>query len=94
MAPGRGRFQAIFSGAGRVFLVLLLAYCCLGLGFHFKWQGELAACREARLARGEFVDPPVFGGIVALAFDVTFWPVYGWANLYHDGTPFATPCTH
>lgn len=75
-------------------LVLIVVYLGLGLGFHFKWESELAACRETRLARGEFVEPRVFSAPLALAFDVTFWPVYAWANIYHDGTPFATPCTH
>jgi hypothetical protein len=54
----------------------------------------LAACRDARMARGEFVEPRVFCAPLALTFDVTFWPVYAWANIYHDGTPFASPCTH
>jgi hypothetical protein len=44
--------------------------------------------------QGEFVEPEVFGGMVGLAFDVAFWPVYGAANIRLDGTPFATPCTH
>jgi len=78
-------------------LILALAgalYLALGLGFHFVWQGKLAACRAERIARGEFAEPQVFWAPLALAFDVTFWPVYAWANTYHDGTPFATPCTH
>lgn len=75
-------------------LVLILVYFGLGLGFHFKWKSELAACRETRMARGEFVEPEVFWAPLALAFDTTFWPVYSWANVYQDGTPFATPCTH
>jgi hypothetical protein len=77
-----------------VLLVLILVYLGLGLGFHLKWQSALTACREARMARGEFVEPEVFWAPLALAFDVTSWPVYAWANIYHDGTPFATPCTH
>ena len=77
-----------------VLLVLVAAYLALGLGFHLKWKSALAACREARMARGEFVEPEVFGNALGLAFDVTFWPVYARANIYHDGTPFATPCTH
>lgn len=83
--------------ASRLLFVLLavaLVYLVLGLGFHFAWKHALDACREARLARGEFVEPEVFGNILGLFFDVTYWPVYMWANLYHDGTPFATPCTH
>ena len=83
--------------ASRLLLILLvftLVYLGLGLGFHFKWKSALAACREARMARGEFVEPEVFGSVLGLAFDVTFWPVYSWANIYHDGMPFATPCTH
>lgn len=74
---------------GAVFL-----YLALGLGFHFAWKNAQAACREARAARGEFVEPEVFAEPLALLFDVTAWPVYVWANLYHDGTPLATPCTH
>ena len=77
-------------------LVLLFAllYLGIGLGFHFKWNSALAVCRESQMARGEFVEPEVFGNALGLAFDVTFWPVYAWANMYHDGTPFASPCTH
>jgi hypothetical protein len=75
-------------------LLLALLYLGLGLGFHLKWQSALAACRQSRAARGEFVEPKVFAEPLALAFDVTFWPVYAAANLYHDGTPFASLCTH
>lgn len=72
--------------------ILVLVYLATGLAFHFKWKSELAACREARRARGEFVEPEVFGGVLSLIFDVAYWPVYSWANIYHFGTPFATPC--
>lgn len=52
------------------------------------WPGSAQdACREARLARGEFVEPEVFPGPLGLFFDVTWWPVYAWANVYHF-TPF------
>ena len=78
----------------RILLVVALVYLAAGLGFHFTSKREQEACRQARLAAGEFVEPEVFAGPLALAFDVTFWPVYVWANVYHDGTPFATPCTH
>jgi len=77
-----------------IILLALLIYLVFGFGFHFKWKSELAACREVRLTRGEFVEEEVFWTALALAFDVTYWPVYAWANIYHDGTPFATPCTH
>lgn len=77
-----------------ILLVLILVYTAVGLAFHIMWQSALASCREARAARGEFVEPEVFWWGIGLAFDVTFWPVYIWANVYHDGTPFATPCTH
>jgi hypothetical protein len=86
------------KGLARKILIILLAliilYVALGLAFHIKWHSALDACREARRARGEFVEPEVFGGVLGLLFDVTYWPVYAWANIYHDGTPFATPCTH
>lgn len=62
------------------------------LGFDRKATSTL--CREARMARGEFVEPAVFWSPLALAFDVPFWPIYAWANIYHDGTPFAPPYTH
>ncbi len=83
-------------GSRLLFLLLAVAlvYLALGLGFHLAWKQALDACREARMARGEFVEPEVFAPILGLFFDVTFWPVYAWANLYHDGTPLATPCTH
>jgi hypothetical protein len=58
------------------------------------WRSALTDCRDARTARGEFVEPEVFGGVIGLAFDVTFWPVYAAANIRLDGTPFATPCIH
>jgi len=77
-----------------VLSVLILIYLGVGLGFHLMWKSELEACREVRLARGEFVELEVFWAPLALAFDVTYWPVYAWANIYHDGTPFASPCTH
>ncbi|MGQ9586318.1 MAG: hypothetical protein ACUVXG_13085 [Anaerolineae bacterium] len=77
-----------------VLLILALIYLGLGLGFHVTWKSALDACREARMARSEFVEPEVFWGPLGLFFDVTWWPVYAWANVYHDGTPFATPCTH
>jgi hypothetical protein len=86
--------RKIASGLLVILLVLILVCLGVGLGFHFKWKGELAACREARMARGEFVEPEVFWAPLAIAFDVSFWPVYVWADIYHDGTPFATPCTH
>lgn len=80
------------------FSVFALLYLGVGFAFHIKWKSDLDACRQAR-AHGnatwqeEFVEPEVFGGLLGLAFDMTNWPVYAWANLYHDGTPFATPCT-
>jgi hypothetical protein len=77
-----------------VLLIIALLYLALGLGFHLGWKNAQTACREARIAQGEFVEPEVFGGALGLAFDVTYWPVYAAANIYHDGTPFATPCTH
>lgn len=94
MVTRGSHFRKIASGFLLILLALVLVYLGIGLGFHFKWKSELAACRQARMARGEFVEPEVFWAPLALAFDVTFWPVYAWANTYHDGTPFATPCTH
>ena len=86
--------RKIVSALLRILLVLVLVYVGLGLGFHLLWERELAACREEREARGEFVEPPVFWAPLRLAFDVTYWPAYAWANIHHDGTPFASPCTH
>jgi hypothetical protein len=91
------RDTSIRKVASKFLLILLtftLIYLGLGLGFHLKWKSAWEACREARIARGEFVEPEVFWAPLALAFDVTLWPVYARANIYHDGTPFATPCTH
>jgi hypothetical protein len=76
------------------FLIFVSLYLGIGLAFHFQWESALSDCREALRAQGEFVEPEVFGGVLGLVFDVTYWPVYARANIYHDGTPFATPCTH
>ena len=87
------RWQRVARKLGFLFLALVLLYLTLGLGFHLKWNSALEDCRELRRARGEFVEPEVLGGIIGLFLDVTFWPVYAGANMHHDGTPFATPCT-
>lgn len=86
-----GRMASRIVGA---LLIFALAYLALGVGFHYAWKSAQDACREARAAQGEFVEPEVFGGLLGLAFDMAYWPVYAWANWYHDGTLFATPCTH
>lgn len=77
-----------------LFFVILIVYFALGLGFHLKWSDELAKCNEILREQGEFVEPEIFRTTVGFVFNVTFWPVYSVANIYHDGTPFATPCTH
>jgi hypothetical protein len=94
MVTHRISIRKVVSGLLLVLLVFALVYLGLGVGFHLKWTSALDACREARIARGEFVEPRVFWSPLALAFDVIYWPVYAMANVYHDGTPFATPCTH
>jgi len=76
-------------------LILALVYVSLGIAFHIGWKAAADACRTARIAQGEFVEPnEILGGAIGLAFSVTFWPVYAAANMRLDGTPFATPCTH
>jgi len=92
MRNWRGSFN--IRTIASLLLIFALVYLGLGLGFHFKWTSSLAMCRETRIANGEFVEPVVFGNILGLVFDITYWPVYSAANIYHDGTPFATPCTH
>ena len=77
MATRSFRIRKIASRILLVLLVLILVYLGLGLGFHLKWKSALTTCREAQMARGEFVEPEVFWAPLALAFDVTFWPVYG-----------------
>jgi hypothetical protein len=77
-----------------VLLVIALFYLGLGLGFHIKWKSALDTCRAAQMAHGEFVEPEVFENALGMIFDVTYWPVYLRANIYHFGTPFATPCSH
>lgn len=78
--------------AATALLLFAVLYIALGLAFHVVWERAQDACREARLARGEFVEPEVFGGALGLFFNVTWWPVYAWANVYHFASPFATPC--
>jgi len=75
-------------------LISIALYLGIGLAFHLKWKSALETCREMQRAQGEFVEPEVFGGVLGLVFDVTNWPVYAWANIYHFGTPFSTPCIH
>jgi len=75
-------------------LIFVALYLGIGIAFHFKWQSALAVCQEVRRAQGEFVEPEVLGGVLGLVFDATNWQVYTWANTYHFGTPFSTPCTH
>jgi hypothetical protein len=77
-----------------VLVVLISLYLLLGLGFYIGWKQAQEACRAEMMARGEFVEPEVFSEPLALAFTLTWWPVFAWANYYHDGTIFATPCTH
>ena len=80
--------------AATVALIAVVVYAGLGVGFHIGWERALAACREERAARGEVVEPEVYGGALGLAFDMAFWPVYAAANIRLDGTPFSSPCTH
>lgn len=77
-----------------VFSVILIVYFALGIGFHFKWSNDLANCNKILKEQGEFVEPEIFRTPIGFVFNVSFWPVYSIANVYHDGTPFATPCTH
>ena len=78
----------------KIVLVAFTLYLALGLSFHFQWSAELAKCNAILRQQGEFVEPEIFNTGVGFLFDVTFWPIYVLANTYHDGTPFATPCTH
>ncbi len=75
-----------------VVTILVLIYASIGLSLHFKWKTDWKACQELKLSKGEFVEPEVFGGMIGLAFDVSYWPIYSWANIYHFGTPFP-PCS-
>lgn len=75
-------------------LVVLVIYIGLGLVFHLGWEAAQAECRHVQASRGVFVEPPAFTWPLRLVFDLTYWPIYAWANLYHDGVLFATPCTH
>ena len=84
----------IIRGVVVVLLIAALVYLGIGLGFHVRWRRARAACRDAQVARGEFVELETFGPMISLFFDVTHWPIYAWANVHHFGTPFATPCTH
>jgi len=85
--------RILFIGL-RVFLALVCLYLLLGLGFYVGWENAQQTCRAEMAARGEFVEPEVFAGPLGLLFTLANWPVYAWANCYHDGTIFATPCTH
>ncbi|MBC7240700.1 MAG: hypothetical protein H5T71_11450, partial [Chloroflexi bacterium] len=45
-----------------VFAILIALYLLVGVGFHVAWKSALNACREVRIASGEWVEPEVFGG--------------------------------
>jgi len=94
VANGTPDIRRIGARVLRVLVALGLLYVALGLGFHIKWKHDLDVCRALRQARGEFVEPEVFAWPLSLALDVANWPVYAYWNVYHDSTPFATPCTH
>jgi hypothetical protein len=73
-------------------VIFALIYATIGLSLHFKWKIDRKACQELKASQGEFVEPfEVYGGVIGLAFDVTAWPIYTWANIYNFGTPFP-PC--
>lgn len=88
------RLTKVVRRISLILSIVVVLYLGTGLVFHLKWKSALAACRQTRMAQGEFVEPEVFGGVLGLAFDVTNWPIYSWANVHHHGTLFATPCTH
>lgn len=74
-------------------LILALIYVSVGLSLHFKWKSDWKACQELKTSVEEFVEPQeALGGIIGVAFDVSAWPLYTWANIYHFGTPFP-PCS-
>ena len=76
-----------------VMVILILVYTSIGMSLHFKWKSDWHACQELKASKGEFVEPgEVFGGIIGLAFSITNWPIYTWANIYNFGTPFP-PCS-
>ena len=73
-------------------IILALIYASVGLLLHFKWKSDWKARQELKASKGELVEShEVFDGIIGLAFDVSAWPMYTWANIYHFGTPFP-PC--
>lgn len=74
------------------FMIIALVHVSIGLSLHFKWKSDWNACQELKASRGEFVEPyEIYGGMLGVFFDVSAWPVYSWANIYHFGTPFP-PC--
>ena len=75
------------------FSLLLLVYLLLGFGFHLKWEQDLTECRLGRIAQGEVVELPVYGGPIGFLLDLVNWPVYARENMALDGTFFSTPCT-
>lgn len=76
----------------RVFLITVFVYLLAGIFFHAGWERAQSRCREQKHRMGEFVEPPVFSFPISLIFDITMWPIYSMANLYHSGKIFATAC--
>ncbi len=73
-----------------ILVVLVVLYVGIGLVFHDRWQQALTVCRQDRVAKGAFVEPE-WSPLVTVFFDVTFWPVYAWANWHNHGRVFP-PC--
>jgi len=61
----------------------------IGPAFHARWQRTLRVCRRAQSVEEAFVEPE-WSPLLTAAVDITFWPVYAWANGYHNGRVFAT----
>jgi len=74
-------------------VIFVLVYSATGVAFHVAWKAERHACDALRRARGEFVESELFP-ILGVAFTMVWWPVYAWANVYHNNALFTTPCTN
>ena len=74
-----------------VLLLLVVLYLSVGVWFHVQEKRHWNACREQRIAKGEFVEPEMYP-VLGVVFDMTYWPVYMWANKYNFGSVFGKEC--
>ncbi len=74
-----------------ILLLFIILYLSVGVWFHIQEKHYWNLCNKERLEKGEFVEPEVYP-VIGVLFDVSYWPVYMWANKYNFGSIFGRKC--